>query len=105
MTAQPDEALGVLRTVWEGQGQSENDIDAACRPKQKVCKNMVHVGFDGYAGEDGDLRRAWRARLAEEGKLNPQGGSLRDLILGSAGSSGSAGAAGSVGSSGAKEAR
>jgi hypothetical protein len=82
MTRQSDEALEVLRGVWDGQGQSKADLDAACGPK-KVCKRMVDVGFDGMAGEDGDLRAAWKARLLREGKLSSEAGSIRDLVLGS----------------------
>lgn len=82
MSRQSDEALDVLRGVWSGQGQSKADLDEACGPK-KVCKNMVNVGFDGMAGDDGDLRTAWRARLQREGKLNSEASSIRDLVLGS----------------------
>jgi hypothetical protein len=45
---------------------------------------MADVGFDGMAGADGDLRTAWRRTLEREGKLNPEGGSIRDLVLGPA---------------------
>jgi hypothetical protein len=82
MTRQPDEALEVLRGVWDGQGQSKADLEAACGPK-KVCKRMVDVGFDGMAGEDGDLRAAWRAKLQREGKLRSDAGTIGDLVLGS----------------------
>jgi hypothetical protein len=82
MTPQPDEALEVLRGVWSAQGQSSADVGQASRPP-KICKNMVNVGFDGMAGEDGDLRAAWRARLQREGKLSSEAGSIRDLVLGS----------------------
>jgi len=82
MTRQPDEALEVLRGVWEGQGQSKADLEATCGPK-KVCKRMVDVGFDGMAGEDGDLRAAWRAKLQREGKLRSEAGTIADLVLGS----------------------
>ncbi|MDQ6782378.1 MAG: hypothetical protein M3063_02805 [Actinomycetota bacterium] len=81
MSPQSDEARNVLRGVWDGQGQSKADLDEACGPK-KVCKNMVNVGFDGMAGDDGDLRSAWRARLEREGKLSSEAGSIRDLVLG-----------------------
>jgi hypothetical protein len=81
MTPQPDEAVAVLRGVWSAQGQSRADIDDASRPP-KICKKMVSVGFDGMAGEDGDLRAAWRARLQREGKLSSEAGSIRDLVLG-----------------------
>jgi hypothetical protein len=81
MKSQSDQALEVLRGVWDGQGQSKADLDAACGPK-KVCKRMVDVGFDGMAGEDGDLRAAWKAKLQREGKLSSEAGSIRDLVLG-----------------------
>jgi hypothetical protein len=45
---------------------------------------MADVGFDGLASADEDLRTAWRARLEREGKLNAEGGSVRDLVLGPA---------------------
>jgi hypothetical protein len=82
MTQQPDEAVEVLRGVWDSRGQSRADLDAACGPK-KVCKRMVEVGFEGMAGEDGDLRAAWRAKLQREGKLSTEAGTVRDLVLGS----------------------
>jgi hypothetical protein len=34
------------------------------------------------ADPDGDLRSAWRNTLRREGKLNPEAGSVRDLVLG-----------------------
>ena len=43
---------------------------------------MADVGFDGMAGPDEDLRAAWRTKLEREGKLNAEGGSVRDLVLG-----------------------
>jgi hypothetical protein len=83
MSNQPDEAIEVLRGVWSAQGQTSADLDEACG-STKSCKRMAEVGFDGLAGDDGDLRAAWRARLEREGKLNPAADGLRDLILGSA---------------------
>jgi hypothetical protein len=83
MSDQPDEALDVLRGVWSARGQTPADLDDALG-NAKSCKNMVDVGFDGLAGGDEDLRAAWRATLAREGKLNPGGGSVRDLVLGPA---------------------
>lgn len=84
MTRQPDEALEVLRGVWSAQGQTRADLDEACG-NTKSCKNMQNVGFDGLAADaDGDLRAAWREQLQREGKLNPEAGSVRDLVLGSA---------------------
>jgi len=83
MSRQPDEALEVLRGVWSAQGQTRAELDEACG-NTKSCKKMADVGFDGLAGADEDLRTAWRARLEREGKLNAEGGSVRDLVLGPA---------------------
>ena len=82
MNRQPDEAVEVLRGVWSAQGQTSADIDDA--GSQKSCKRMADVGFDGLAGDDDDLRTAWRSRLEREGKLNPDADSVGDLILGRA---------------------
>jgi hypothetical protein len=81
MSRQPDEALEVLRGIWSAQGQTSADLDEACGTKS--CKRMSDVGFDGMA-DDGDLRTAWRDRLEREGKLNPEAGSVRDLVIGQA---------------------
>jgi hypothetical protein len=81
MSGNTDDALDVLRGVWNAQGQTAEDIEEACG-NTKSCKRMADVGFDGLAEEtDGDLRLAWRTQLAREGKLNPDAGSVRDLIL------------------------
>jgi hypothetical protein len=82
MSRQPDEALEVLRGVWNAQGQSSADLEAC--GTSKSCKSMANINFDGLAGPDGDLRAAWRTRLEREGKLNPQGGSIGDMVLGPA---------------------
>jgi hypothetical protein len=81
MSQQPDEALEVLRGVWAAQGQTSADLDEACGTT-KSCQRMSDVGFDGLADADEDLRTAWRTRLAREGKLNADGGTIRDLVLG-----------------------
>jgi hypothetical protein len=81
ISQQPDEALDVLRSIWSAQGQTSADVEAACGTT-KSCQRMTDVGFDGLAGKDGDLRSAWRARLAREGKLSTGGGGVRDLVLG-----------------------
>jgi hypothetical protein len=83
MSRQPDEALDVLREVWSAQGQSSADLDEAYGDT-KACKRMQDVGFEDLADSSGDLRAAWRATLQREGKLNPEAGTVRDLILGSA---------------------
>jgi hypothetical protein len=85
MTANSEEARDVLREVWKGQGQDASTLEGGFRPP-KVCKNMVNVGFDAMAGEDGDLRSAWRATLQREGKYNASGQGVRDLVLGQQGS-------------------
>jgi len=78
---QSDETIEVLRQVWASSGQSRADLEDAFGP-QKSCKNMQNVGFDALAGEDGDLRSAWRSTLRRDGKLSENAGSVRDLVLG-----------------------
>ena len=78
-----DEAIEVLRGVWTASGQSSAELDELFGPA-KSCKNMQNVGFDDYAGSDGDIRDAWRATLEREGKRSKQQGSVRDLVLGPA---------------------
>jgi hypothetical protein len=81
MSGNTEDALDVLRGVWSAQGQTAEDIEEACG-NTKSCKRMADVGFDGLAEETGgDLRLAWRTQLAREGKLNPDAGSVRDLVL------------------------
>lgn len=84
MSRQSDEALEVLRGVWDAQGQTSADLDETL-DTPKSCKRMADVGFDGMAGANagvgGDLRSAWRATLQREGKLNPDAGSVADLVL------------------------
>ena len=82
MSPEPVEALEVLRGIWSAQGQTSADLDETGAGKS--CKRMADVGFGDLDGADGDLRAAWRDRLEREGKLNPEGGSLADLILGPA---------------------
>ena len=83
MSREPDEALDVLRGVWSARGQTAADLDEATGAG-KSCKRMANVGFHDMAEDDGDLRAAWRDRLQREGKLNPEGGSVADLVLGPA---------------------
>jgi len=87
MSGNTEEVLEVLREVWSARGQTAEDVEEACGTALttgKSCKRMSDVGFDGLADEtDGDLRLAWRAQLAREGKLNQDTGSVRDLVLGS----------------------
>jgi hypothetical protein len=77
------EALEVLRDIWRGQAQTAADLDDDC---ETHCRRMTDagVGFDDYAaGDETDRLAAWRARLEREGKLS-SGGSLRDVVLGTA---------------------
>ena len=83
MSREPDETLEVLRGVWSARGQGAADLDDVTG-HGKSCKRMANVGFQDMAEDDADLRTAWRDRLQREGKLNPEGGSLADLILGPA---------------------
>jgi hypothetical protein len=85
MGTEQDEALEVLRAVWRGKGQAAADLDAA--GESKSCKRMTDVGFDEFGEGAPDLTAAWRQTLAREGKLRPEGGSVRDLVLGPAESS------------------
>ena len=82
MSGKQEEVLEVLRSVWDAQGQTAEDVEEACGPARS-CQRMTDVGFDGLAEEtDGDLRLAWRTQLAREGKLGPGSGSMRDMVLG-----------------------
>jgi hypothetical protein len=81
--SEPDETIEVLRGVWTASGQSSDELDELFGPA-KSCKNMQNVGFDDYAGSDGDIREAWRSTLQREGKLSKRQGSVRDLVLGPA---------------------
>ena len=82
MSDQPSEALEVLRGVWSAQQQTAADLDDC--GDTKTCKKMADVGFGGLAGPEEDLRTAWRNKLAREGKLNSEGRSVADLVLGPA---------------------
>jgi hypothetical protein len=80
MSSAPENAVDVLRAVWDG--ADATDLDAAGGGHQKSCRNMKHVSFDGFAEPGSDIGSAWRDKLRREGKLNTSGGTLRDLILG-----------------------
>ena len=84
MSADPVEALDVLRAVWRSQGQTTANLSETA--ESKSCKRMADagVGFDEFAAGEEDLASGWRARLQREGKLNRTGGSVRDLVLGPA---------------------
>jgi len=84
MSAEPGEALDVLRNVWRSKGQSAADL-ADPNGEEKSCKRMADagVGYEDFAAGEQDLNVAWRARLEREGKLNRSGGTIRDLVIGS----------------------
>lgn len=69
----------VLHDVWDTSMDVELDPD--CSPT-KVCRNARDFTFDGIADDDQDLATSWRQLLEREGKLAPEGGSVRDLVLG-----------------------
>lgn len=81
--SEPAEAVEVLRGVWAASPQTTAELDELFGPA-KSCKSMQNVGFDDFAGSDGDLRAAWRATLEREGKLSDRPGSIKDLLLGPA---------------------
>jgi hypothetical protein len=85
MSAEPAEALDVLRAVWRSQGQTVADLDYEAGTT-KTCKRMdeAGVGYSDFAAGDDDLSAAWRARLEREGKLDQSGSSVRDLVMGPA---------------------
>jgi hypothetical protein len=89
-------ALSALRDIWKAQGQTSAELDEACG-NTKPCKSMETVGFQGLADDvetptkanqanqsvGSNLRAAWKTKLEREGKLNSEGSSVRDLVLGS----------------------
>ena len=77
------QALQALRALWAatGQTQSADDLGLECAKDERGCS--AGVNFDAFADtvepttdttEAIDrLRRAWKATLAKEGKLNDTG--------------------------------
>ncbi len=76
-----DEPQTVLTDVW--QAGDDGDPDAGLS-NAKVCRNARHFTFEGFAEGDEDIATSWRRLLEREGKSSPDGGSLRDLVLGPA---------------------
>lgn len=77
-----DQALSVLRDIWTARAQTSLDIDEGTG---KVCKATAKLGFHVGDDEEGqEIRDAWKAQLEREGKLSPEGTSIRELVLGSA---------------------
>jgi hypothetical protein len=79
MSRAPESTVDVLRAVWDGQDATEPD---PAGHRQKSCRNMKDVSFDGFGEPGSDIGSAWRERLRREGKLNTSGGTIRDLVLG-----------------------
>lgn len=77
-----DQALSVLRDIWTARQQTSLDIDES---SAKVCKATAKLGFHVGDDEEGQaIRAAWKAQLEREGKLSPEGASIRELVLGQA---------------------
>lgn len=92
-TDRDEQALDVLRDIWSANAQSADELEEELRANRpKVCRNMRSIGFGGMDPEtvspgeatntpvDTDIRAAWREKLAEEGKLHPQGVSVAELL-------------------------
>jgi hypothetical protein len=75
------DAVEVIRALWAVDAAASADLDDDCGPT-KSCKNMKDITFDGFAAPGSDLREAWRSKLQREGKLNTDGQTIRDLVLG-----------------------
>lgn len=78
MSGDRDEAVEVLRGIWQQSAEDGLDVDEECGPT-KACRNMKDVTFDGFAEEGVDLATAWRNKLAREGKLGS--GTVADLVF------------------------
>ncbi|MCS7478495.1 hypothetical protein ACFFQW_18375 [Umezawaea endophytica] len=73
MGRESEGAERVLRDIWRAESHSAAELEAELG-HGKACKAMKHIGFGGGAEPvDDDLRAAWRARLAREGKLRVDG--------------------------------
>jgi hypothetical protein len=72
----------VLRTLWEVDEATDAARELDDATPAKVCKRMRGVTFDGMAEPGTDLRQAWRDLLARDGKLQGDGETIRDLVLG-----------------------
>ncbi|HEX6947063.1 MAG TPA: hypothetical protein VF246_06905 [Acidimicrobiia bacterium] len=75
----PESAPEIVESVWQSAPDAV-ELDEDCSPS-KVCRNMAYVTFEGFA-EEGDPATAWRSVLEREGKLDPEAGSLADLVFG-----------------------
>lgn len=92
------QALSMLNSVWQAHGQTSQDVgeDSSCGGAGKRhsgrpggCKDLT---FEAMADEfepttDTNeaittLQAAWREKLEQEGKLEREGKTLRDIVLG-----------------------
>jgi hypothetical protein len=85
-----NDARDELPMIGERPGQSFADCCGA--DDGSSCSSSLDLGFEGFtvtsegAEDDAEaMRSAWRATLAREGKLHPEGKSLRDLMMKGAG--------------------
>ncbi|OLT13829.1 hypothetical protein BJF78_20965 [Pseudonocardia sp. CNS-139] len=86
-----EDTLTVLRDIWSASGQTSAQLEEQLGGRGgKVCKNMARIGFGGMAHDHGggdtntpvdeDVRAAWRARLARDGKLDPHARSIGETL-------------------------
>ena len=89
-SARAEQTRTVLRDIWSATGQTSAQVEERLGGRgAKVCKNMASIGFGGMAegvtGDtntpvDEDVRSAWRARLARDGKLDPHAESIGETL-------------------------
>ena len=85
LSGEGQEALEVLQGAWSARQQTSENLDEICgTANAKQCKRLQDVGFDWLTseaeGESPDVQSAWKRHLQRDGKLNPKGTSIRDLI-------------------------
>jgi hypothetical protein len=71
----------VLRAIWRVDPDAATEIDELAG-EAGVCRNMVGVSFEAMVEQGTDLRTAWRAQLARDGKLDTSAGTIGDLVSG-----------------------
>lgn len=78
-----EQALSVLRGIWTARQQTAEDLGEGFG-NARICRNTASLGLHDV---DDDMRALWRAKLESEGKLSPDGTSVRDLVLRATGTS------------------
>jgi hypothetical protein len=81
MSEDSNQARLALRSIWDAQESSLEELDEECNPN-KICKNMKEVTFEGFSEQGIDLKTAWRQTLEREGKLAGPGSTIKDLVFG-----------------------